>query len=93
MQKFNISQIPVVDINGFVGSIDESDLFLSYMKNKAIADKPIREIMGKAYPVLKKDASVEEVARLFQENAAVLIDMENGKHQIVTKNDLIGSIK
>jgi cystathionine beta-synthase len=27
MRKYKISQIPVIDINGFVGSVDESDFF------------------------------------------------------------------
>ncbi|MEG0188770.1 MAG: pyridoxal-phosphate dependent enzyme, partial [Algoriella sp.] len=30
MRRFKISQIPVMDINGFVGSVDETDLFRSY---------------------------------------------------------------
>jgi cystathionine beta-synthase len=31
MRKHKISQIPVIDVNGFVGSVDELDLFESYV--------------------------------------------------------------
>jgi hypothetical protein len=38
--------------------------------------------------------SAEEVSKLFtRENAAVLVDLGNGKHHIITKYDIIGSIK
>jgi cystathionine beta-synthase len=94
MRKYKISQIPVIDINGFVGSLDESDLFQSYVSDKNSAERPIREIMGKPYPIVQLGTSIEEVSKLFsRENAAVLIDLGNGKHHIITKYDIIGSIK
>ena len=94
MRKYKISQIPVVDISGFVGSVDESDLFQSYVSDKNAGDKPIREVMGKPFPIVKLGTSIEEVSKLFtRENAAVLVDLGNGKHHIITKYDIIGSIK
>jgi cystathionine beta-synthase len=94
MRKYKISQIPVIDITGFVGSVDESDLFQSYVSDKNVADKPIREVMGKPYPIVKLGTSIEEVSKLFsKENQAVLVDLGNGKHHIITKYDIIGSIK
>ncbi|NDP26844.1 MAG: pyridoxal-phosphate dependent enzyme [Flavobacterium sp.] len=94
MRKHNISQIPVIDINGFVGSVDETDLFRSYVNDKNSVDKPIREIMGKPYPIVKLGTTIEEVSKLFtKESEAVLVDLENGNHQIITKSDIIGSIK
>jgi cystathionine beta-synthase len=94
MRKHKISQIPVVDITGFVGSVDESDLFQSYVQNKNVSDKPIREVMGKPYPMVKMGTSIEEVSKLFsKDNQAVLLDLGNGKHHIITKYDIIGSIK
>lgn len=94
MRKYKISQIPVIDITGFVGSVDESDLFQSYVDDKNSAERPIREIMGKPYPIVKLGTPIEEVSKLFsKENEAVLIDLGNGKHHIITKYDIIGSIK
>ena len=94
MRKYKISQIPVIDVTGFVGSVDETDLFQSYVSDKNVAEKPIREVMGKPYPIVKVGTAIEEVSKLFtKDNQAVLVDLGNGKHHIITKYDIIGSIK
>lgn len=94
MRKYKISQIPVVDVTGFVGSVDESLLFQSYITDKNTADRPLREIMGVPFPIVPMGTPIEEVSKLFtRENAAVLIDLGNGNHHIITKYDIIGSIK
>ncbi len=93
MRDFKISQIPVRDANGFVGSVDESVLLRSYIEDKNIADKPIKEVMGAKYPVVKIAASIDEVSKLItKDNQAVLVDLANGKHHIITKYDIISAI-
>ncbi|QTD37506.1 pyridoxal-phosphate dependent enzyme [Polaribacter batillariae] len=93
MRDFKISQIPVKDINGFVGSIDESVLLHNFIANKNIADKPIKEIMGKPYPIVKKSAKIDAISKLItKENQAVLVDLENGNHHIITKYDIISAM-
>ena len=78
MRKYKISQIPVVDVTGFVGSVDESLLFQSYINDKNTADRPLREIMGAPFPIVPMGTPIEEVSKLFtRENAAVLIDLGN----------------
>jgi len=94
LKKYNISQIPVIDTTGFVGSIDESDLFRSYVENKDIADKPIKDIMGKPYPIVARNTPIEEISKLInKDNQAVIVDLGEGKHHIITKHDIISSIK
>jgi cystathionine beta-synthase len=93
MREFKISQIPVRDVNGFVGSINESVLLHNFISDKNIADKPIKDIMGKPYPIVKKSTKFEAISKLItKENDAVLVDLENGKHQIITKYDIINAI-
>ncbi|MFT4575852.1 MAG: cystathionine beta-synthase [Polaribacter sp.] len=93
MRDYKISQIPVRDITGFVGSVDEADLLRSFTSDKNSADKPIKDVMGAAYPVVKKGASIEAVSKLItKENQAVLVDLENGKFHIITKHDIISAI-
>lgn len=93
MKKYNISQIPVIDTTGFVGSVDEADLFRSYIADKDIADKPIKAVMGNAYPIVSANTPIEEVSKLItRDNQAVLVQLENGKHHIITKHDIISSI-
>lgn len=93
LKKFKISQIPVVDASGFVGSVDETDLFDAYLKICNIADMPIKEVMRKPYPIVNANAPVEEVSKLItKDNQAVLVDLGNGKYHIITKYDIISSI-
>ncbi|CAL2079019.1 Cystathionine beta-synthase [Tenacibaculum sp. 190524A02b] len=93
MRAFKISQIPVKDINGFVGSVDESVLLHSYLEDKNVADKPIKDIMGAKYPIVEKGTSIENVSKLItKENQAVLVDLGKGNYHIVTKYDIINAI-
>ncbi|WP_144666829.1 pyridoxal-phosphate dependent enzyme [Dokdonia sp. Hel_I_53] len=93
MRKFKISQIPVEDAKGFVGSVDEADLLKAFAENKDIEKSPIKEVMGKPYPVVKKDTPIAEVTKLISNDTdAVLIDLGDGKHHIITKYDMIGAI-
>lgn len=94
MRKYKISQIPVIDTNGFLGSVDESDLFQAYIADKDVADKPIREVMGKPFPIVALGTPVEEVSKwINKDNQAVLVDLGNGKFHIITKHDIINSIQ
>ncbi|SEB43123.1 cystathionine beta-synthase [Tenacibaculum sp. MAR_2009_124] len=93
MREFKISQIPVKDSNGFVGSVDESTLLHGYLEDKNIAEKPIKVIMRKEYPVVKKDTSIDNVSKLInKDNQAVLVDLNNGKYHIITKYDIISAM-
>jgi len=93
MRQSDISQLPVTDANGFVGSLDESQLFKLYFEDKNIADKPIKEVMQKAFPIVKKATKVEEISKLInRDNQAVLVDLSNGKFDIITKHDIVRTI-
>ncbi len=94
MRKYKISQIPVVDTTGFVGSVDETDLFQAYVNNHDVANKPLREVMGKPYPLVQAGTPIEEVSKLItKDNRAVLVQLADGRHHIITKYDIIGSIR
>jgi len=94
MRDNDISQIPVTDINGFVGSVDESELFNLYFDDKESANKPIKEVMSSPFPIVKSNASIDEISKLIhRENGAVLVDLGNGKFHIITKHDVIRAIQ
>ena len=93
-KKHNIAQLPVIDIDGFVGSVDEAAILESYSSDKNTADRPIKELMGKPFPIVQPTTSVAEISKLIKkENQAVLVALENGKFQIITKQDIISTIK
>jgi cystathionine beta-synthase len=93
MRSFKISQIPVEDITGFVGAVDETDLFRKYVEDKNISDLPIREVMSKPYPIVNLNTKIEEISKLInKESNAVLVDLENGKYHIITKHEIISAL-
>ncbi|MCF6167887.1 pyridoxal-phosphate dependent enzyme [Lutibacter sp.] len=94
MRVNNISQIPVTDIHGFVGSVDESELFSLYFDDKNIANKPIKEVMGNPFPIVKSTTYIDEISKLInRKNSAVLVDLGNDKFHIITKHDVISAIQ
>jgi len=93
MRSFDISQIPVVDANGFVGSVGESDLLRAFFADKDIANKPIKDLMKAPFPIVSASATVDQISKLFtKDNEAVLVNLSNEKHHIITKYDLINVI-
>ncbi|MBQ4822174.1 pyridoxal-phosphate dependent enzyme [Aquimarina sp. MMG016] len=94
MRKFQISQIPVVDSDGFVGSVDESALFTAFLDDKNMDSTPIKEVMKDPFPIVNSTTSLDEISKLIKNgNPAVLVALENGKHHIITKYDVISHIK
>ena len=90
MRNHEISQLPVMDADGFVGSLDESKLFRLYFEDKNIADKPIKDVMSEAYPIVKKNAALEKISALInKDNQAVIVDMGADKYHMITKHDII----
>src|SRR5690606_4157687 len=94
MRLHKISQLPVIDKNGFVGSVTESEIFNAYLQNSSIAEKPVRELMNNAYPIISKETSLKDASKLLgNEHQALLIDLGNNKYQIITKYDIINTIQ
>ncbi|MGI9532062.1 pyridoxal-phosphate dependent enzyme [Lutimonas sp.] len=90
MRKYEISQLPVKDADGFVGSLDESQLFRLYFKDKDIADKPIKDIMSKPYPIVNKNVTIEKISALInKDNQAVIVDLGAEHFQMITRHDII----
>jgi len=94
MRNYGISQIPVTDISGFVGSVDESDLFRLYFEDNNCADKAIKDVMNAAFPIVDADTPIKKIAELInKENKAVLVRLKDGEHQIITQHDVISVIR
>ena len=94
MRKNDISQIPVTDTQGFVGSVDESKLFNLYFDDKDSANKPIKDVMSAPFPIVKSDTSIDKISKLInKENSAVLVDLGNNNFHIITKHDVIRAIQ
>lgn len=93
MRKYKISQIPVVDKYGFVGSVDEMALFKAFLDDHRKTDTPIEEIMNPPFPIVNSFTSTTEIAELIRKgNTAVIVALDNEKHGIITKSDVLDHI-
>ena len=92
MKSNKITQMPVLDSTGIVGSIDQNAIFDSYVSHKDIMEKPIREIMSDPFPIAELDTPIDEISKLLSNHRAVLINLGNEKHQIITKYDIVNSL-
>jgi cystathionine beta-synthase len=93
MQEQDISQIPVFEDSTLIGTIYEDQILNLALQGKDLRKLVVREVMGKPLPTVSKDAPVERVTFILShENPAVFVEMGNGRYDILTKYDLMGTI-
>ena len=93
MRTHSISQIPVMKDGKFVGSLDDSKVYQSLVESPELRDTPISQIMQESFPVVKADATIDQISKMInKDNSAVMVELENGNHHIITRHDLISAI-
>lgn len=93
MRKFSISQIPVMKDGAIVGAIDDSQVYQALVDDPKLRDAPISSIMSAPYPVVKAAAHLDDVCKLInKQTPAVLVEMPEGNHHIVTRYDIISAM-
>lgn len=89
----DISQIPVKNGNDIVGAINESSLLMKLIKNPDLKNETIESVMDAPLPVVKMDATVEEIsAKINKEVGAVLATDIGGNLHIISKFDIIKTL-
>jgi len=85
----SISQIPIVEGEEVIGSVEEITLMHALHQGK-LPTTPLSEVMAHPLPALDADTKTEEVYRLLLAgNPAVIIRQNNRLIGIVTRTDLI----
>ena len=93
MQEQDISQLPVIEETNIVGTIYEDQVLNLALQGKDLHKLVLREVMSKPLPQIPCDAPIERVTYLLShEGPAVFVLMHNGKREILTKYDLMGTI-
>jgi predicted transcriptional regulator len=95
MEKYGISQLPVVNRRGeIVGSIQEMTIMHAIIQAKTPEDKifsmKVKEEMEDAFPIVCPETSINEIASLLLHGHSAVLIMKRGKVAgIITKIDLI----
>lgn len=93
MRKFDISQLPVMEQGKFVGSIDDTSLLEELSANSNARDELIRDHMNTPFPVIQATDTISSISKhLSPTCGAVLVDLGQGRYQIVTRHDIVSSM-
>jgi cystathionine beta-synthase len=93
MQTQDISQLPVFEAQQAVGAIYEDQILNLALQGKDLRKMMIREVMSEPLPTISCEAPVERLTYLLShEEPAVFVKMNNGRLEIITKYDVMGTI-
>lgn len=93
MQTHDISQLPVFEEDALIGTISEDQILNLALQGKDLRKLVIREAMSQPLPVVAHDAPVDRLTYLLShQGPAVFVDMGDGRYEILTKYDLMGTI-
>ena len=90
LEEHNISQLPVLDDGRAVGSLVEGEAMSEVIHHPQLLDEPVERLAGPAFPVVTRDADVQEVSRrLTREVPAVLVEEAGRVTGILTRYDVL----
>jgi cystathionine beta-synthase len=94
MQKYGISQIPVLDENKhFSGALEDAGLYAALLKNRDLMQSQVKEVMRKPFPIVSYSDTIDHVSSLInKDNNAVLMMDLGGNWHIITRYDVIGAM-
>lgn len=93
MKQYGISQMPILDKNDFIGSINDSDILEYIINNPLNITKEVSVIMNKPYPIVNYNDTIDSISRkIDRNNPALIVQDMGGNYHIITKFDVIESI-
>ncbi|MFT6866221.1 MAG: cystathionine beta-synthase [Cyclobacteriaceae bacterium] len=93
MNQFGIDQIPVVDGDEFVGSLNDTKVLKCIIENPDMRDKPVSEIMDESFRFVGMDNTIDVLSSLINKDArALLVRDEKNQVHIITQSDLLIAI-
>jgi len=94
MQKYGISQVPVLDENKqFSGALEDVGLYAAMFKNRILMQSQVKDVMRKPFPIVSYADTIDHVSSLInKDNNAVLMMDLGGDWHIITRYDVIGAM-
>ncbi len=94
MKEFDISQLPVIDDAGMVGSVTESTILEFILNNPLVnSEKPVSEIMASAFPSVSHDMAVRDLNKYISKNVPAVVSTDaNNEMVILTQYDIIQAL-
>lgn len=90
MQDKDISQMPVIESGGIVGTVYDDDIMQCVISGKDLMKSFVAEVMKPPLPVLPKTATITQISQFIPSKfQAVLIEEGPKNFQVITKYDLL----
>jgi len=92
MRDFDISQLPVMENEEWVGSVGEQQVISALSENR-LQNSSVRDIMAPPLPVVIEDMTVSQLSKIIsRQTSAVIVKKTAGDYQIISQYDLIQSL-
>jgi len=93
MTSANISQLPVIANDEFVGSLSDTGLLSSLIDDPTIRDIAVKEIMEPPFQFVPADTTLDVLSSMISRDCqAVMVRDRQGLPRIITQHDLLESI-
>ncbi|MCE7870194.1 cystathionine beta-synthase [bacterium CPR1] len=94
MRRYSISQLPVLEGDRVVGSVQEATLMNMIFEDGSVLNQSVRDVMSEPLPLLPGDTTVSSVYQILLQGRPAVLVSDDGATPcgIVTKIDLIDFI-
>jgi cystathionine beta-synthase len=89
LEKYDLSQLPVIDNNKSVGSINETNIITKLLNNPEISKMKVSEVMDKPLPVMDEFDDFKKVLNELKRSPAILVSEYGNITGIVTRHDVL----
>jgi cystathionine beta-synthase len=89
MNELGITQMPVLEEGHPVGSLRENRVLTKVVRNRALLEAPVSEVMEASFPTVDVDAGAAEVVQHLQTSPAVLVEEYGRITGIITRHDVL----
>jgi len=90
MQEYGISQLPVIEDDKVVGSLNEASVMKLLHDGINFERQQIRAVMGKPLPRMEGDTDISEAFRVLLSGASGIVVVQDGVPQgVITRADLV----
>jgi cystathionine beta-synthase len=90
LRRYEISQLPVMNDGAIAGSVNDVGIMQAVFDRADLLHKPVRELMGRPFPVLDTEAEIDRAYKLLTlANSAILVTDGSRPIGVVTRQDII----
>ena len=89
MNELGLTQIPVIEDGRCVGSLRENRVLAKVVRDRALLESPVTDVMESSFPIVDVDASSNEVFKRLQTSPAVLVEEYGRITGIITRHDVL----